>query len=208
MAIHCRPPLTVAMLATTLMFVGCVSRSEPRPPSDAELIEHFRKNKTDFETLVSMLKMHKQLTTLYQDGSYGNYNYQDGSFDKNAISPERASEYHALLNRCGMSGQEVTSYADQDSQFVEISLWHWNSRPLSNAKGIMKGYVYSTKKLGSQNVGKQVVETHWPWGAKGPLKDTLDDADQGQLGPGQHWYRSIENNWYLYVNNLHYDSGD
>ena len=195
MAVHCRPPLTIAVLATTLMLVGCISRPEPRLPSDAELIEHFRKNQADFETLVSMLNMHKQLVTLYQDESY----------DKNVISPERASKYHALLNHCGLKGQEVTSYADQDSQFVEILLWHWNWRSLPNAKGIMKGYVYSTRKLGSSNDGKQVVEKHWPWGAKGPLKDTLDDADQGQLGPGQHWYRAIEGNWYLFVENLNYD---
>jgi hypothetical protein len=199
MALQCRSRLTIAVFATLLTLSGCSSRPEPRLPSDAELIEHFRNNQADFETLVSMLNMHKQLVTLHMDGSY----------DKKAISPERASECHALLGRCGLSGQLVTSYADQGSQFVEISLWHWNSRSLSNAKGIMKGYIYSTGKLGSPNDGKdgkQALETHWPWGAKGHLKNTLDDA--GQLGPGQRWYKPIEGDWYLYLENLHYDSRD
>jgi hypothetical protein len=200
--------LIVTVLVTALVLVGCISRLETRLPSDAELIEQFRTNKADFETLVSMLNVPNRLTTLYQDGSYLVYNYQDGSFDETAISPERASEYHALLTRCGLSGQEVTSYLDQDAQFVQIVLWHWKSRSLPNAKAIMKGYVYSTRRLGAPDDGKQVVETHWPWGAKGSLKDALDDADQGQLGPGQHWYRAIEGNWYLFVENLNYDSSD
>jgi hypothetical protein len=187
MAIQCRSPLIIAVFATALTFYGCSSRPEPRPPSDAELIEHFRNNQADFVALVSILNIHKQLVIFYTDGSY----------DKKAIRPEGASKYNALLDRCGLSGQEVTSYADQGSQFVEISLWHWKSRSLPDAKGIMKGSIYSTRKLGSPNDGEQVLQTHWPWGAKGSLKNTLDDAEQ--LGPGQRWYRPIEGDWYLYL---------
>jgi hypothetical protein len=192
MSICCRPLLTIAVLATTLMLAGCISRPETRPPSDAELIEHFRKNRADFETLVSMLNADKQLDQLYADGSY----------DESAISPARASEYHALLRRSGLNGQMVFSHVTQDSQVVEICLWQWNS---AGARPI-KGYVYSTKPLGppkdSSHNGKQMPKTDMPRGASEPLKNTLDGGDQGQPAPGQRWYRAIEGNWYLYVENL------
>ena len=189
----------VVLIGTWLLaLAGCMSRVEPRLPSDAELIDLFKKNKADFDVLVSMLKVDKQLEAIQQDGSY----------DKNAITSERASKYHTLLKRCGLTGQVVFSHVGQDSQVADICLWRWNGRSLSNAKGIMKGYIYSTKKLGSSNNSSQVSEAEWPWEVPGLLKDTLDGNDFGKLGPRQSWYRPIEGNWYLYVLNLNHDSND
>ena len=48
----------------------------------------------------------------------------------------------------------------------------------------------------------------WLKEPSGPLKDKLDDDDQGRPGAGKRWYRRIEGDWYLFLDDLFDGSHD
>jgi hypothetical protein len=108
--------------------------------------------------------------------------HKDGSYGGGGVSHARVEEYLSLLRRAGLGEQLVSSRHTKDAHTVEITFGAF----AAGKYPMGKGYIYSTVELT-------------------PLKETLDRSDRGWPGVGKSWYKRIEGNWYLHLENAGYD---
>ena len=131
---------------------------------DATLKATYHNHRGDFERLASMLMEEENFHSIYSDGSY----------DRDAITRERADEYLTLLQRVGLAGCNLYSRREEGNYRIEI-------QPSGAFRqGVIKGFIYTTATPDS-------------------IVAKLDCDTVQDLLPGETKYVKVATNWYLFM---------
>ncbi len=165
-------PFTVGLILLALAsLMGC---SDPIP-SDALLIEKFESNRSDFETLVEMMREDTKLAPLHKVAKdYVQYN---ASQNDTTIAEERLQAYRALFTKLDL--RSITHFTRNEESFAIIVY----APGWSPEGGIYKGYEY--------------FPNGFPLRHKDALVKSLE-YDPHAYESGTWLYREINENWYLW----------
>lgn len=164
--------LVLFLLLLLLTSFGCSSY-----PSDKYLIENFNANREEFEKLLTMAQIDKQIISVKKNGEVLDINYKQ---NETLLSSERINEYTNLLNKINALEIQINTDNKKDSSnFSGISIFAWDTRSWSIVGGgHSKSYTFQLEKP------EQIV-------------DSLDRLKSN--GNDVVAYKKISENWYLYL---------
>ncbi len=145
-----------------------------KPPSDRELVAHFQRHRSTFNTLAKMARADKGLTRVDENWT------APGDTTKINVSGARISEYRRLL-----ASADTKRGFSADERGTEIRFNSWVAGSAISST-VLKGYLYS------KTPPKPLFQNLDDCGKGGCSADKWNAGYKGEA------FRSIGGNWYLF----------
>ena len=159
----------VAGLIAGWSFVLVSIHDARKPVLIADLQTRFDDHEAEFLQIASMLEEDEQIPTIWSDGSY----------DTDAISRERATQYLSVMRKAGLNGSSMFSRRDEGGIRTVIA----PRRGFRN--GIGRTYLYTNTE-------------------PEPIVTGIEDSEAESFEPGKTVYLELGHNWYLSIERHEY----
>lgn len=146
-------------------------------PNDEFLIENFKRNRVEFEKLITMIREDERVISVSRDGSVLDINYNE---NRGVISEPRLAEYITLLKKVNAISVRIFLGSDNSRlkfSSIDVSVWEERSWSIVGG-GCSKSYVFSDVEKKPTTASLDVLSFH-----------------QGDVSQ----FRQISENWYLYL---------